>query len=106
MNKHTAKARDAFNSDCILVREDCIRIYWYSDRNGKWFPENGGPMKGDIAVRSAKRLRDRILKYRYLLPDGCQDLPIELGEMDTHGKFTLRQKVKTCSTECQKSGSN
>lgn len=95
MNSDTDKARREFNSDCILVRGDCIRIYWYADCNGKWFPANGGPMKGDVAPKSAARLANRILKYRDLLPDGCRDLPIELGEMDPNGTFTLRQKVKT-----------
>jgi hypothetical protein len=102
----TEKARDAFNSDCILVRGDCIRIYWYADRSGKWFPADGGPVKGDVAPKSAARLANRILKYRDLLPDGCRDLPIELGEMDAHGRFTLRQKAEPCLTECQKSASN
>jgi len=98
----TDEARESFRSDHILIDEGRIRIYWYRDFNGKWFSSDGGPLKGDIAVRAAKRLTQRIIKYRDLLPRGCQNLPIELGEMDAHGRFTLKKRIKKCLPECQK----
>tara|TARA_R110000851_G_scaffold54489_1_gene128565 strand:+ start:489 stop:827 length:339 start_codon:yes stop_codon:yes gene_type:complete len=57
---------------------------------------DGGPLKGTTARNAAIKLAYRVLKFRDLLPDGCQELPIEIGEMDPHGKFTLKQRVEKC----------
>jgi len=92
----TERVRKEFNSDCILIRGDCIRIYWYADAHGKWFPYDGGPLKGDAAPRAAQRLAVRITKFRDLLPKECRDLIIELGEMNPNGKFQLRKRFDTC----------
>lgn len=90
----TEQIREEFNTDCVLVRDDCIRIYYYADAHGKWFPANGGPLKGETAMTAAASLADRINKYRDLLPIGTENLPLEFGEMASNGKFTRKVRVK------------
>lgn len=84
----TDRVRKEFSSDCILVLDDCIQIYWYADAHGKWFPYDGGPVKGAAAGGAAQRLAERIDKWRELLPRECRDFTIRLGEMTPNGKFT------------------